>query len=209
MPTAQIEPSGLLVTVLMMYSVLPLSSAACTTSHGTSGCTMTRMPGCCRRSASICFAVKRVVDRAVPLPQDHLRALHLLGIEAAEDLVRIPHDHLVERDAHLVGGVAPEMLIGQEQNLLAALERPLQRGRRVRRRADGAAALADERLDRRRRVDVGHRARRPVIAHLRAALPSTSRAGRARPCRPSSSRPRGPAGSPADAARTARRRSRP
>ena len=45
-PTAQIEPFGLLVTVLMMYSVLPLSSAACTTSHGTSGCTITRMPGC-------------------------------------------------------------------------------------------------------------------------------------------------------------------
>ena len=105
------------------------------------------------------------VDRAVPLPQDHLRALHLIGIEAAEDLVRIPHHHLVERDAHLVGGVAAEVLVGQEQNLLAARERPLQRRHRVRRRADGAAALADERFNRRRRVDVRHRhdaARSPI-----------------------------------------------
>ena len=44
----------------MMYSVLPLSSAACTTSHGTSGWTITRMPGCCLRTLSICSTVKRV-----------------------------------------------------------------------------------------------------------------------------------------------------
>ena len=78
------------MTVLMMYSVLPLSSAACTTSHGTSGWTMTRMPGCCFRIASICCTEKRVVDRAVALPQDHLRARDLIGVEPAEDLVRDP-----------------------------------------------------------------------------------------------------------------------
>ena len=83
--------------------------------------------------------------------------LQLLGVEAAEDLVRIPHDHLVERNAHLVGGVAAKMLVGKEEDLLAALERPLQRRRGVRRRADGAAALADERFDRRGGVDVGDR----------------------------------------------------
>ena len=98
-----------------------------------------------------------LVDRAVALPENHLRALDLFGVESAEDLVRIPDDHLVERDAHLVGRVPPEMLVRQEENLLAALERPLQRGHRVRRGADRAAALADERLNRRRRVDVGHR----------------------------------------------------
>ena len=67
------------------------------------------------------------VDRAVALPQDHPCALQVVRIDAAEDLIGVPHDHLVERDAHLVGGVAPEMLIGKEENLLAALERPLQR----------------------------------------------------------------------------------
>ena len=45
MPTAQMDPTGLSLTVLMMYSVDPESSAACTTSHGTSGCTMTRDAG--------------------------------------------------------------------------------------------------------------------------------------------------------------------
>ena len=84
----------------------------------------------------------------------------LIGVEAAEDLVRVPHHHLVERDAHLVGGVAAKMLVRQEQHLLASLERPFQRGRRVGRCADGAAALADEGLDRRRGVDVGAPARR-------------------------------------------------
>ncbi len=47
-------------TVFRMYSVEPLSSAAWTTSHVHSGWTITRMPGCCLRTFSICFAVKRV-----------------------------------------------------------------------------------------------------------------------------------------------------
>src|SRR5688572_29975722 len=84
------------------------------------------------------------VDRAMPFPQNHLRALHLFRIEAAKNLVRIPHHHIVERDAHLVRGIPPEMLIRQEQNLVALSEAPLQRGHRIRRRADSAAALADE-----------------------------------------------------------------
>ena len=138
---------------------------------------MTRMPGCCFRIACDLRDGEAGVDRAVALPQDHLRALDLIGIEAAENLVRIPHDHLVERDAHLVGGVAAEMLVGQEEHLLAARERPLQRGRRIRRRADRAAALADERFDRGRGIDVGHRhdaglPERRRDAHLRQLFPA-------------------------------------
>jgi hypothetical protein len=67
-----------LFTVLMMYSVLPLSSAAWTTSHGTSG---ERSRGC-PDAASQRVDLRRGkanVDRAVPLPQDHPRALHVLG----------------------------------------------------------------------------------------------------------------------------------
>jgi hypothetical protein len=73
-----------------------------------------------------------LVHGAVALPQDHLRALHLSRIEPAEDLVGIPHHHLIERDAHLVGRVAAQMLVGHEQNLVAPFECPLQRGRRIR-----------------------------------------------------------------------------
>ena len=118
---------------------------------------MTRIPGCCLRTASICFAVKRSCTEQWPFHRIIFARCTSVGIETAEDLVRIPHDHLIERNAHLVGGVAPEVLVGHEENPLAALERPLQRRHRVRRRADGAAALADERLNRRRRIDVGHR----------------------------------------------------
>ena len=82
----------------------------------------------------------------MPFPEEHPGVLHLLGIETAEDLMRIPHDHVVEWDAHLECGVAAKMLIGQEENLLAALKRPLQRGHCVRRGADGAAALTDNAL---------------------------------------------------------------
>ena len=56
----------------------------------------------------------------------------------------------------------PEVLVGHEQHLAGAVEaahlveRPPQRDVRVGRRADGAAVPARERLDRRRRVHVGH-----------------------------------------------------
>jgi hypothetical protein len=91
-----------------------------------------------------------LVNRAVPFPENHLRVEHLLDGLAAVHLVRIPHDHLVERNPHLVRGVAAEMLIGQEQDALAAFPRPAQRRGAVGRSTDDTAALAHERLDRRR-----------------------------------------------------------
>ena len=141
----------------MMYSVEPESSAACTTSHGTSGMDDDAQAGMLRADVLDLPHREPRVHRAVALPEDHARALDRVRLEAAPDLVRIPDDHLVERHAHLVGGVAAEMLIGQEQNPLAALPRPLQRRRRVRRRADDAAVLAAERFDRGGGIDVGDR----------------------------------------------------
>ncbi len=52
-PMAHTEPGGLSRTVLRMNSVDPASSAACTTSHGVSGCTITLAVGCCFRTFSI------------------------------------------------------------------------------------------------------------------------------------------------------------
>ena len=50
----QIDPAGLALTCLMMYSVLPLSSAACTTSNVHSGCATTfRQRGCRSRGADL------------------------------------------------------------------------------------------------------------------------------------------------------------
>ena len=65
---------------------------------------------------SICRTVKRVWTEQWPFHRIIRARFDGLGLEAAPDLVRIPHDHLVERHAHLVGGVAAEMLIGQEQD---------------------------------------------------------------------------------------------
>ena len=88
------------------------------------------------------------VNRAMPFPEEHARALHGIGLEAAPDLVRIPHDHPIERHAELVRGVASEMRVREKQNPFAAIPRPLQRRRGVRRCADDAAVLADERFNR-------------------------------------------------------------
>ena len=155
-----------------MYSVEPLSSAACTTSNGTSGCTITLMPGCSARTFSICFAVKRTCTEQWPFHRISFARVELLARQPAERLVRIPHHHLIERHAHLERGVAAEMLVGQEQDLLLLLPAPLQRGGGVRRRADGAAVLADERLNRRGGVDVGDRHHARSEAQLRELRPA-------------------------------------
>src|ERR1019366_8348748 len=97
------------------------------------------------------------VHRTMTLPENDARAFDDIRLEPAPDLVRIPYDHLVERHAHLEGGVAAEMLIRQEENTLAPLPRPAQRRHGVRRRADDAAVLAAEGFDGRGGVDVGHR----------------------------------------------------
>jgi hypothetical protein len=93
----------------------------------------------------------------VALPQDEAHVLEAGCVVAAADLLWIPHDHLLERHAHLPGGVAPEMLVWHEEDAAPARPCPFERRLGVARGADGPAALADERLDGRRRVDVGDR----------------------------------------------------
>ena len=98
------------------------------------------------------------VHGAVALPEDHLGVAQLVGGEAAVGSVRVPHHAVVEGHAQLEdGGVAAEVLVGEEQHLRPLLVGPLERGLGVRRRADRAAVLAAERLDVGARVHVGHR----------------------------------------------------
>ena len=106
------------------------------------------------------LGLEALVDRAVALPQQERRFLDVALVEAAELAVRVPHPHVRLAVAHLVAGVAAEVLVGEEEDLVAPgapCERPLEDGPGVRRRADGAAVLADERLQRGRRVHVGDR----------------------------------------------------
>src|SRR5271165_7013972 len=71
------------------------------------------------------FGKKTLVHRTVALPQDDLRLAHAVGAEAALQLVRVPHRHLVERNAACKAGVASKVLVRQEEELLVATEGPI------------------------------------------------------------------------------------
>ena len=99
---------------------------------------------------------------AMALPEEDAAVLELLFCLAAAiftklDGPRIPDGHLVQRNAHGVAGVAPQVLVGQEENALAAGEGPLEGGASVRGGADQPAAFAAKGLDGGRRIHVGQR----------------------------------------------------
>jgi hypothetical protein len=109
--------------------------------------------------------------------QDHPGGADLLRGEATHGLAEIPHHHLLQRDAHLVRGPAAQVLVREEQHLLAARESPGEHARGVGGGADDAAVLAAERLQVGSRVDVGDRGDElvgvqhaaelfPALAHL-------------------------------------------
>ena len=76
------------------------------------------------------------------------RTAQLIGSEAAVGPARIPEHAVLERHPELEHrGVAPEVLVGEEEHPLAALECPLQRPLRVARRADRPAVASGEGLD--------------------------------------------------------------
>src|SRR5580693_9480727 len=62
-----------------------------------------------------------LVDRAVALPQNYARSVNGLWGIPAEFLVRIPHNHLVQWNAHAKRRVAAKMLIREKQHFFAAL----------------------------------------------------------------------------------------
>jgi hypothetical protein len=89
------------------------------------------------------------------VPQDDLGLCQRRCLVAAERAVRVPHRHALQRYTELLGGVPPEVLIGEEQHPLAALERPPEHGLRVARGADDPAVPAAEPLQRGGGVHVG------------------------------------------------------
>ena len=103
------------------------------------------------------------VHRAVAAPEDHPGGLELLDGQPTHRAVRVPHDAVLERPTEVAGPrVAPEVLVGQEEDLAGPVEAsgplqgPRQRRPGVGRRADRAIVPTGERLDGRRRVHVGH-----------------------------------------------------
>src|SRR3981081_1885931 len=84
--------------------------------------------------------------------------LCVTSLEPAEIAARVPHAHVRLVEAHLVAGVPSEVLVGEEEDLVAPGACPIEDTPCVRARAPGAAVLPDESLQRRGRVHVrdGH-----------------------------------------------------
>src|SRR5882724_1582729 len=96
-----------------------------------------------------------LVHRAVALPENDAGVADGFRRISAVFLVGVPNDHLIERDAHAIAGIAAEVFVGEEENFFAGLERPFHDFRGVGAGADRAAMFAGEGLDGRGRVHVG------------------------------------------------------
>src|SRR6266404_761711 len=97
-----------------------------------------------------------LVHGAIALPEDDARVVNRFRSVSAKFLIGIPDDHLFERDAHAITGVASEVLVGKEENFFALLEGPLHDPGGVRTGADRAALLTGKGFDGRGRVHIGN-----------------------------------------------------
>ena len=144
--------------------------------------------GCSARNAATCSGRNRWCTEQWPFHSRNVASLHVALVEPAELEARVPHPHVVVAVAHGEAGVAAEVLVGEEQHLVAPRRAPT-RGppgrwttctprRRGRRRTPSA----------RPRVHVGDRHEPLDVGDVGRAPPTPPRPGRCRPCRPSSSR---------------------
>ena len=65
---------------------------------------------------------KALVHRPVALPENDGSLAKRFRSVSSEFLERVPHDHLVEGDAHAIPGIARKVLVGEEKNFFAFLE---------------------------------------------------------------------------------------
>ena len=137
-PIASAAPAGAARTHSWMRSVDPTRSATSTTSCAHSGCTMISMPGVLG-PGRLDVRAEPLVHRAVALPEQQRRVLDVALLEAAALVVRVPDPHVGLAVAHREAGVAAEVLVGEEEHLVALGEGPLEDRPRVRRRAHRAA----------------------------------------------------------------------
>src|SRR5712692_7823848 len=96
-----------------------------------------------------------LVHGAIALPEDDARAADRFRRVSTKFLVGIPDDHLFERNAHAISGVASKVLVGKEENFFALLEGPLHDPGGVGTGADRAALLTGKGFDGCGRVHVG------------------------------------------------------
>src|SRR5882757_273297 len=97
---------------------------------------------------------KALVHGAIALPEDNARAADRFRRVSAKFLIGVPDDHLFERDAHAIPGVASEVLVGKEENFFAILESPIHDASGVGTGANRAAMLSGKGFDGRGRVHI-------------------------------------------------------
>ena len=106
------------------------------------------------------------------LPEDHSGVAELFLGVAAQPLEGIPDHHFVQGNAKLEGGVAAQVLVGEEEDPLGPLKGPLQDGGGVGGGADGAVVAAAEGLDAGDGVHVGDGYDAAVVAeHVLQVVP--------------------------------------
>ena len=86
-------PGAAASTVRMMKSVEPTRSATSTTSWAHSGCDHDQAVGVRGAERRDVLGLEALVHRAVPLPQEERRLLHVHVLEPAELAPRVPDDH--------------------------------------------------------------------------------------------------------------------
>ena len=132
---------------------------------GTRGARRRCRRGARPRNASTCSGRKRWCTEQWPFHSRNVASLQSASVSPPRSRRGFQHAHVVVRVAHREAGVATEVLVGEEQHLgcrprrpsACGPERPLEHGAGVGRGAHRAAVLADERLQRGRRVHVGDR----------------------------------------------------
>src|SRR6266478_4428584 len=98
-----------------------------------------------------------LVHRAVALPENDARTANRFRRVSAKFLVGIPDNHLIQRDAHAVAGVAAKVFVGEEEHFFAGVEGPSHDGGGVGAGANRAAMLTGKGFDGRGRIHVGDR----------------------------------------------------
>ena len=120
-PIAQLEPAGAASMVLMMNSVDPTRSALRTTSCLHSGCTRIWTPGIVARSSSTTSSEKRPCTEQWPFQRIIFASRSCSAVRPPFGRCGSQTTQSSSGEAHLQhGGVAAEVLVGEEQHLRVA-----------------------------------------------------------------------------------------
>src|SRR5437773_2674615 len=92
--------------------------------------------------------LKTAVHRTMPAPENELSVMKLFFGIPAKLFVRIPQDHLIQRNAELRSRISSQMLVREEKHLVKFFEVNIEERNGIRRCADYTLIAAAKCLDR-------------------------------------------------------------